>query len=262
MFDQDKFMIIKHFYIALSDDDFLIKNPEESEFPYRNDPIVADFNFQTDYFSSYIEREVKKQKLDAGNFNMIMIRGRKNPRPIPFIEEHHKCLTIEVFFDYKVYKRIYPHINEYPLEGLLNPLGNKDEFSTFLMSMVLDAMEIAEKENINLPSQFIVDTVLDFKKLRFQNNWIYKKKTIPRTELTSKLACELTVNYFKLNLIIENKAREVIYEETILTTLPSSIQYKSEFKDMVYRDGYIIVLKENGESLHKIDLDSLKAINC
>ncbi len=263
MLDQEiRLMVLKHFYIALSDDDFLIKNPEGSEFPYRNDPIVADFNFQTDYFSLFIEKELKKLKFETGSFNMIMIRGRRNPKLIPYIEKHHNCLTIEVFFDEEKYREIYPHINEYPLRHLLIPVENQNELSAFLVELVMKAMEVAKKHNVDIPVDFIVDNVLDFKRGNFKNRWIYKRKNIPRTDLVAKLVCSLTCNSFKLDLILEKKSGVIQFEETILETLPSSIQYKGKFKNLEVKNELLIVTKGSGEKLYELNFRALEEINC
>ena len=62
----------------LNNDDFLIKNPPGSEFPYSVENVVSDFSFQSNYLSYYVEREIRKLNYISDDFNMILIEPRLN----------------------------------------------------------------------------------------------------------------------------------------------------------------------------------------
>lgn len=254
-------MKLKRFYIGLSADDFLIKNPEGAEFPYRTSNIVSDFNFLTDYFSNYIERGLNSLKYKTNNFDTLMIRGRKKRKGV-VLKEHLKTLEIEIPFKEEKYHSIYPHINEYPINELLIPVENNNQLSNFLLAMVLDAMEIARAEKVNIPIEFIINRVLDFKKKNFENTWVYRQKRVPKTDLVSKLICNLSSDSFKLYLVVVDKKGKERFRKVILVTLPSAIQYKGEFRDIVFKDKFICVTKEGGENLYEIDIYSIENINC
>lgn len=253
-------MKLKYLNIALSSEDYKIKNPPGSEFPFKIDSIVADFNFQVHYFSQYLERSLRELKYESKDFNMVLIRGRKNPKEKPFIDKHYKSLTIEVNFDEIEYKKIYPYLNIYPIGNLLIPLNNEVSFSLMLKKMLFEGIQKVEKLKVDFPVNFISESVKNFELNNFRNEWLFKKKIIKKEEVKySKLICKITPNYFALNLLIENAKGDELYRKELLKTLPSFIQYKHLFSDLkVIENKIIITNKTNEDSLFVFDLKKLK----
>jgi hypothetical protein len=246
-------MKIKHFYLGLSDDDYLIPNPPESKFPFRTSKMVSEFNFQSDFITHYIENHLKKMKYESNDFDMIMIRGKKQPKENFFIEKHHKCLTIEVFFDDKKYKELYSLENKYPLDNLLKPIVKEDEFNEFVFKMIMEGLEKLRKQKALIPFDFLIDTTLDFKTNNYKNEWIHKRKVIKEYGIKPYLTCKLTCNYFSLNLIIEEGKQE-IYRQEVLRTLPSAIFYKDEFKDLKIDKKNLVITKKSNEKPYLFSL--------
>ena len=238
-------MKIKHFYLALSTDDLLGN-------------IVSDFNFQSDFMTHYIEGRLKKLKYDSNDFNLIMIRGRKQPKECFFIEEKYKSLTIEIPFIEEKYKELYSSTNVYPLEEFLNPVLKEKEFSDFLFKMIMEGLLKLKNQKASVPCDFLIETLSDFRLDGFSNEWIHKKKVCKDYGVIAYLKCRLTSNYFSLELIIE-KSKKEIYKKEVLRTLPSVIMYKDEFKDIQVVKGKLLIMKNTSEEsiLFSLDLSSL-----
>ncbi len=252
-------MKLKHFYLGLKSEDYYIPNPPGSEYPYSVDTIVSDFNFQTDYFTHFIEMKLRTLKYDTDKFNTVMIRARKLPELDYYIQKAYKSLTLEVSFNEEKYKELYPYRNEYPLDGrLLHPIEKEEAFHTFSFDMVMEGLDKGKLQKAPIPYDFLVNTVLDFKLNGFKNEWVYKTKAFKEYGITATLLCKLTMNYFSLELIIEKDKKEVFRKE-ILKTLPSSLIYKGEFDDIIIDKGILRITKDTYEPsyLYEIDLSDL-----
>ncbi len=250
-------MKIKHFYLGLNGDDYLIPNPPEAKFPFRTSKMVSEFNFQSDFITHYIENHLKKMKYESDDFDMIMIRGKQQPTDAFFIEKHHKCLTVEVFFDEKKYKELYSLKNKYPLDNLLKPITREDEFNEFVFKMIMEGLGKLKKQKALIPYDFLIDTTLDFKGNSYKNEWIHKRKNLKEYGIKSYLICKLTCNYFSLDLMIEEGKQE-IYRQEILKTLPSGVFYKDEFDDMKVEGGNLVITKKSDEESYLFRLNLSK----
>ena len=242
-------MKIKHFYIGLSSDDYIPKSPSETS----KETIVSDFNFQTDYVTQFIEKHLRTLKYDADDFNMIFIRGRKNPKEHFFIEEHHKCLTIEIPFDEKLYSDLYPFINDYPLINLLKPLENQKGFNEFILKFITTGLNKAKEQKAPIPTDQLIDSMINLKNTDYKNEWAHKKKTFKENKLKASLCCELTCNHFLLTLIIE-KDKQEIFNQELLKTLPNATLYKDEFNDLIIEDKTLKILKKDKSILAEIEI--------
>ncbi len=250
-------MQLKHFYISLDESDFYISD----KVPYEVDSIVADFNFQTDYFTHFVEMAMRKLKFDADEFNMIIIRPRKTPAKLYYIENAYKAITIEVDFEEDKHRSIYPHKNTYPLgDKLLKPLSQEDKFHQFLFKLTMEALNKAYVQDAPIPSKDLEEIVLSFREKKFINEWVFKKKQFKKNGITASLQCQLTINYFALNLLIEKENKKNFNSE-IFRSLPNSIIYKDEFKDIVIESNILKVIKNSNSSevLYKISLDKINS---
>lgn len=245
-------MKLEYFALELNSDDYKIKNEPGSEYPYRILPIVSDFSFQTRYMCDYIQNVMIKEKLQSKNFNLITLRARKNASSGLNIKKHLKSLEVEVFFDEIKYRQLYPKSNIYPVKNSLIPPIDYGSFDNFLISMVMEGLEKLKFEPF-IPYQSLVDAVLDFKSIGCKNEWLFKTKTINEHGIKVSLWCKLTPDHFSLYLIVYKKKQ--IYKKEILRELPSSICYKHQFKDIIYKNDTITITKDLTESPPLIQLD-------
>lgn len=226
-------MILKHFYLALDSNDF------------PNSGTVSDFNFQTNFITQFVEKRLQKEKFETKNFNMIMLRAKKEPKENILVEDHYKCLTVEVQFDEKRYKELYPFVNDYPLKGeLIKPVEKKGDFNDFLIGIIIQGLEKARTQKAEIPYQFLLDTTLDFKVQGYKNEWIHITRTFKEYNIKASLLCKLTVNYFSLELIIEKNKQEIFRKE-IFRTLSNGTFYHDEFKDIKIVEGKLIVTRKS-----------------
>jgi hypothetical protein len=108
--------------------------------------------------------------------------------------------------------------------------------------MLIDGIEKA-KNQTNIPHQFLINTILDFKSQGCKNEWIHKSLIIKDFGVKAILFCRLTTNYFSLTLILFKKNKK-IFKKEILRELPSKICYSNEFDDIIYKKNKLIVTKK------------------
>lgn len=239
-------MKIKHFYIALDSDDF------------KQGPggIVSDFNFQSYYFSNYVQRMIKN-KFESETFNFIFIRGKLFPKLNFIIDKDFKTFEIETFFDIDEYYKIYPCKNTYPLDyKLLKPIEKEEDFSLFLYKMLVSGVIKAKQQNALIPSDDFLKIFNEFKENDFKNEWVFKKKTFKDYNIIAELKCRLTCNYFSLWLqIYKNKVE--IFNQEILRTLPDSIIYHTKFNDIIVENNILKITQKFSGFLFELPLSEL-----
>lgn len=240
-------MKLKNIYLALESEDFTDKN------------LVSDFNFQTDFITHFIEKKIVAKKFETSNFQTLMIRGRKSPSDKLVLKEHFNALEVEFFFDEKKYNEIYPYSNTYPLDGLLMPVKNENDFNNFLFEIILNSFEKSKTLNTEIPSDYLIEILNEFKLNNFKNEWLFKFKIFKEQSIKASLFCKLTCNYFSLELIIEKNKKEILKKE-ILKTLPSSIMYKGEFKEILIEKGSLKIIRDDYEktTLYELPLSTIQ----
>ncbi|NQD70934.1 hypothetical protein HP439_09415 [Sphingobacterium shayense] len=179
-------MKIKKFALALEAEDFDLESPN----------LISDFNLQVNYLTEYIRKRLRKERFDADNFSLILFRGRKQPSDIMILKEHFKSLCIEVIFDEKRYKKIYPQENDYPIEDLLKPIIHLSDFNDPVIKMIIEGLEKGRTLAAPIPYGFILNTVLDFKNEGCKNEWIHKTKLFKEYGVRATLFCKLNPNLF------------------------------------------------------------------
>lgn len=249
-------MKLKYFALQIESDDYLIPNPEKSEFPFRVSNIVSDFSFHTEFIFNFFSRNLSLLKYETDNFQFIVIRGRKNPKDTIFVKEIFKALEIEIQFNENKYLELYPFENEYPLiNKLLKPVLKENEFNEFLFEMIIDGLTKAENQDAPIPLKFLKEIALKFKLNGYVSEWIDKIKTFKEYGLKVSFSCRINCNYFSLTLVIDKNKKEIFREE-ILRTLPSSLIYQNQFKDVIIEEGILKIIKDDLQksSLYEVKL--------
>jgi hypothetical protein len=214
-------------------------------------------NFQSDFFTHYVEKKMRLLKFETTDYNFLMIRIRKTAKDFFLIDKTFKSLEVEIPFDENRYKELYPFENEYPLKGCLKPILKEAEFNNFVFEMIMQGLIKCKEQNAPIPCDFLINIVLDFKANGFKNEWVHKARTFKDHFIKASLCCKLTCNYFSLELVIEKNKKEVFRKE-ILKTLPSSIMYKYKFKDIIVEDNVLKVTTDDLDNPILFEFDLLK----
>ncbi len=238
-------MKLTYFYLALSSEDF------------SDTRIVSAMNFQSDFFTHYVEKKMRLLKFETTDYNFLMIRIRKTAKDFFLIDKTFKYLEVEIPFDENRYKELYPFENEYPLNGCLKPILKEAEFNNFVFEMIMQGLIKCKDQDAPIPHDFLINMVLDFKSNGFKNEWVHKARTFKNHFIKASLSCKLTCNYFSLELVIEKNKKEVFRKE-ILKTLPSSIMYKDQFKDIIVEDNILKVTTDDLDNPILFEFDLLK----
>jgi hypothetical protein len=238
-------MKLRHFFLSLSSDDYLLPNPLGSKFPFRVSTIVSDFNFQSEYITYFLSQNLAKQGFEAGEYNTITVKARKQPSDTLIYKKHLKTIEIEIKFDEVRYRDLYPFENNYPLDGrLLEPVEREGDFCDFLTSMIMAGVHKAKIQGNALPYQYIIDLLLDFRSKGHEYEWQFKSKAFREYGIKVNLLGRLTVNYFSLQLTIE-KNKQLVFKQEILKTLPSVTHFHDEFKDIKIENGKLFVTRKS-----------------
>jgi len=83
------------------------------------------------------------------------------------------------------------------------------------------------------------EAIESFKQAGYKNIWVHQKKRLKGVG-TVKLVCELTMFEFTLDLVVEDKDKE-IYKQRLITTMPHNLSWHSLFKTLIVTDKEISV---------------------
>lgn len=239
-------MKIKYFFLTLDVDDF----------KSISDTIVSDFNFQTYFFSNYIQKNIKN-KFESNDFNFVGVQGSLYPKKKYEIDKVFKNFSIEVPFNMDKYQEIYPYKNNYPLnDNLLKPIKDISKFNHFLYEMFITGMDKIKQQDAPISVDEFYKILNEFKEIGFKNEWIFKKKTFKEHSIKGELKCELTCNFFNLKLSIW-KNNNKIFDKEIIKTLPMGVFYETEFNDILIEGDILKISKKLSGYLFEIPLSEL-----
>jgi len=215
-------------------------NSAESAHERNYKTLKADafiFSFESYYISEYIERNLrrnkslKEQTKDIEKLDRIVHINIGIDYPKRKIQLHKKSRILAI-----QYEKVYDDIK--PLRG-----KNRAEK---ILSIVEDTSCDVE-HYINGFEQIIKEIINKFREENYQNRWQYAKKRITGIG-TVMLVCELTIFDFTLDLIIEDKDKNILLKKTILKTLPDSLFYHRKFKSLELVNGEIRITQRLKET--------------
>jgi hypothetical protein len=217
-------MILKHIYLYLN----LL------EFP---DKLVTPFGFKTRYVCNYLERAIKPLKFESGDFNKILVQGRRQPEDFVQIGSEHSVIP-KVSFDEDRYLSL-----------------SASELHEFFIAMLLEGFhKTALKHRIPLAELKLA--ISEFRRLEYKNEWVHQKKLLRASGVTATLRCSLDTERFTLTLILERGSR-VLFAEEILSTKPDEIIFAHKFKDVILDGDQIRVLDKFKKEMFAIELKSI-----
>lgn len=200
-------MKIRHIHMLLDTD-----NPDDH---FRK--IASDFGFSSRYFTQYIERGIRAQKIESELWNGIYVKSVGKIYQSPRIED--KGLVCPVDFN---------------LRGYESSTADKSEF--FIKMMLDGIMGVPVKYNV--PVDSIVQLIEDFRAGGYVNEWLHKRKLLRPHKVHAYLLCSMNTNFFSLRLEIRRKEK-VLFGKNILKTEPDEIFFHHKFKDFVL-DGNLL----------------------
>ncbi|NMA74917.1 MAG: hypothetical protein GX963_12335 [Bacteroidales bacterium] len=134
-------------------------------------------------------------------------------------------------------------------------LVTDDEFRSFFYQSIIDGLNQI-KNSYNIPFDKILQSLDNFKKNEFINEWIFKKKRSKKPNCEAMLICNLSIEKFRLKLIVL-KDNQIIFDKIILETDPDEIAYEYRFNDLVIKEDKIIVTSKYTSNLFEINTNTI-----
>ena len=201
---------------------FEIRLPEQfyNSYPIQRGVLSRETFFITEYVTRYLRTSsVKNAEVQGKKVGELITLINSKENNIEFYPKNIICQLSDNYEDTRVLRgitrtesflRIIEHSTEL-YESLVQGLGNE-----------------------------IQKAVNNFRKDKYKNIWIYKKKLLKGIG-TAKLECELEALKFNLFFVVDNTQKQEIYRKRILQAFPDSADYHSLFKDLKLTEGRISI---------------------
>lgn len=196
------------------------------------------FLFQGYYLDNLLTRHVRRLKFNTAGFIGLLVQGRMRPDDVPRISSNRNLIA-HVGFDASSYRGLGP-----------------GEHHEFFISMMTAGLEKCAR-HYDIPLAELLQAIDQFRSGGYRNEWIHQTKLLRGLGLRATLACRLDSEHFTLNLVLERKGT-IVFDETILDTLPDSIIFHYRFKEVVVDGTSIVVMDRLGKRLYALDANSLQ----
>lgn len=222
---QEAIMLLRHFYLGLSNDG------------YPGD-VYGPFSFRTRYLTNFIEERLRKKRFHAEGFNNIVILGHPNPREeCPIVSD--RAVAPQVEFDQNKYESLVP-----------------DEYHEFFMSMLIPGIEKCARHH-EIPKQHLLDSIAAFRAAEYRNEWIHKRKIVRELGIIATLHCKMDYKRFVLTLEIERDGR-IVFSKDILETPPDEIIFEWQYKHVSIKDHMLLLSDKFSREHFRINLVTLE----
>lgn len=201
------------------------------------DDIVCLFRDQSRSICNYLERQLKPVKFDANGFKRICFIGKNEPK-LECCVNSSKVLTVEVYFDEKMYK-----------------LLEKNQLNAFFTEMLVSGIEKCQMQ-YKIPVYELLNALEGFRENGYINKWTFKDKSLKHIGVKCALECELTIEAFHLSLVIYNQGGILLTRE-ILKTEPDEIVFTPMFKDLRVDGSAVVVIDKFSDVIFSMTIDEL-----
>lgn len=211
----------------------LCLNYEEKKLHYST-KYYSDFSFQTRFIGNYLRRQLRQINFESKDYKRILVNACQEELPPNKI--------------FNTWLYAYIPFNKSQYENL-----KKEELPDFFIEMLSLGFKKAI-ETHEIPLEFLMTKLKEFKENNYINEWIFKSKTIKEIGIKATLFCKMTIDNFSLTLVLSKK-NEVVFSREILKTLPDEIIYHYQFKDIAFENNKIIVTSwYDKPPLYELDL--------
>lgn len=214
-------MRLKHVYLCL----------HLEEYP---SDLATPFGFRTRYLCNFLERRLAELNFDAKGFSKICVQGRHHPQEAsPIVSVNAVVPTVS--FDQDRYESLGP-----------------DERHEFFIGMLVEGLEKCSRSH-DIPLGDLEGAVGEFRRGGYRNEWTHQKKLLRPVGLLASLQCRLDSERFVLTLKLERRGATV-FQQAILETKPDELIFAYQFKDVVLRNGKVIVKDRCGDPTFAVEV--------
>jgi hypothetical protein len=203
--------------------------PDLRQYP---DDITGNVRDQTRCLCNYLERNtLKPLRYKTEGFKRICVVGSKESSGKVFVNSSGVA-CVDVKFSESEYQ---------------SNSGNLEEYFISLLSEGLSKID----EQLSIPLAEIYEGLRSFRDGGYENEWVYKTKTIKGTGLKASLHCKLTVEAFSLSLMV-SKGKKLVCKKSVLNTPPDEIVFAPMFKDLVATDTDLRITDKFGDTIFEM----------
>jgi hypothetical protein len=214
-------MILKH----------ILLYPSLDEFHHRNEERYL-IQCQTKFITNYLGKKLQELKFETKDFTQICLIAYEKEWQEPYVNSS-KSLSAAVKFN----------INE----CLEKP---KAQLPDYYINLISDGLNKLPKEFI-VPRKELLNWLKDFKNGEYINKWIFKERTFREFGIKCRLDCELTIDEFKLTLVVIKNGIEIL-KKVACTKSPDDVVYTYFLNDVIIKDGKILVIDKFKKAFLKV----------
>jgi len=183
------------------------------------------FLLRSRFICNFLERAVlRKLDVEVGDFSQVCIVFRESDFREPFVNAA-RILCIDVPFDARRH----------------NDLSGKSEFGEFYCAGIAAAVErLKQGHRDGFPSKQIIMGLEKLRELGFDNSWIHQTKLLKSFGARADLRCELSVDCFKLILIVK-RGEGIVFERLIFETEPDENAFEYRIGNIKCVNGVLSV---------------------
>ncbi len=202
----------------------------------KNNKLRYEFQQFTSFICDYFSKSIRKLKFKTdGTFNMIAIQlSEKDVNKCSIILD--KVLNVELPFDLDRYEKIK---------------GSSD-FSYYLDVLEKGFLKAAEFKDI--PLEYLLSEIEEFKQGGYKNEWIHKKKRFKDEDLEVTLKCCYTTYYSQLWIYIDqiHTKKNLVYSVVLQTEAGVGI-HEGMYKDILVNSNAIVITDKSDTPRIKIN---------
>jgi hypothetical protein len=196
-----------------------------------DDDYRYEFTLHTRFICHYLSIKIRRLKIISdGSFNMISIEP--NPQNInTCVIGGIDALRVFIPFNKKKYDDLKNDNCSYYLELFEEGFRKSSMFK-------------------KIPLESLLDILNEFKKGKFLNEWIYKKRKFKEIDLEITLKCEFTTEYFQLVFIANQiSTKKELVKGIVIKTEPNELLFGKMFKDIIFDNDIVITDSSNSNRI-------------
>ena len=208
-----------------------------------NDDFNNKFRFNTCFINYYLSMAVRKEKIETGIYNMILVQlSAKIKEPTVKLSECFKTIEVTIPFDEAE-------------QGRYITMGIEERYE-FYLTMLEKGYQLANTV-CDVKPEILIGLHEKFRQGGYRNEWLFKKKRIKEYGINIVLDCVFTSFDFKLMLTVLDLKKTPIAKGCIYQTYPDYTFFYKTIKHLVITDKKLIITDFLDDEMIECELEEL-----
>lgn len=194
-----------------------------------NDKFKDKFSYNTSFVNNYLSRQVRKCKIETGDWNMISVELSKNVDA--------DCAKLSL-----VFKSVDVILKTTDEELKMYSMMPKSEQCEFYLQKLEQGYELA-RSVCDFDTSMLYTLHNQFRSQGCKNEWLFKKKTLKDYGILVSLDCSLSYAEFNLFLSVYNmKTKDLIARKSVFRTFPDEIFFAKQIRKASFGTNKLVIL--------------------